>query len=262
MKNHELYMCFSLSDYQEKNEIISPFLAYSLPVVKKYYPFAEYLAMSFLQPLEVVTLASKGTEIINEREDISVHVEDDTLPVGRMLHLELGSSMHGRLSFPRNVRPVSPILWICPQEDVPLRKPIKITLPHTVKYEEGTSELIFMKVRHEMPLMMPTNTEYKFKFEEMVHHEGVEFNERNGSIFTKQFCPVCIAEKIEKPSPKRYWLLRTQPQSCNTSNISVDYCVIYTLKTCLEVRTIYVLEAYTNQFITCMHVTIVACNVL
>ena len=269
MNNHDLG--FLLSDdvhfHQEQNEI-SPLLAYSLPVVKKYFPFAEYLALSFLQPLEVVTLTSKGKEIINEREDISVCVEDDTVPVGRILHLELGSSMHGRLTFPKNVRPVSPILWICPQEDIPLQKPIKITLPHTVKYEEATSELIFMKVHHEMPLMMPTNTEYKFEFEEMVHHEGVEFNERNGSIFTKQFCPVCIAKKTEKPSPNRYWLLRTQPQpqNRNTSNISVDYCVIYTLKTCLEVRTIAYVHVRSisllRQFTTCMHVTIVVFNIL
>ena len=215
---------------------MQPFLAYSLPIVKKYYPYADNLALPFVHPLEVVTVTNKGKEIINEREDISVCVANDTVPVGRILHLELGSSMYGRLSFPKTVRPVSPILWICPQEDIPLQKPIKITLPHTVKYEEGTSELMFMKVHHETPLMMPTNTEYKFEFEEIVHHEGVEFNERNGSIFTKQFCTVCIVEKIDKPSPKRYRLLRTRPQNCNTSVLSVDYCVIYTLKTCLKVR--------------------------
>ena len=157
-------------------------------MVKKYFLFAERLALSFLHPMEVVTLTSKGEDIINEREGISVHVADDTVPVGRILHLELGSSMHGRLSFPTNVSPVSPILWICPQEDIDLQKAIKITLPHTVKYEESTTELVFMKARHETPLIMPTIMECKFEFEEIVHHEGVEFNERIGSISTRQFC--------------------------------------------------------------------------
>ena len=206
-------------------------------MVKKYYPFAESLALSFLQPMEVLILTSKGKEFINERESISVHVEDNTVPVGRRLYLELGSSMHGRLSFPENVCPVSPILWICPQEDTALQKPIKITLPHTVKYEEGTTELMFMKVHHGAPLIMPTNMEYKFELEEIVHHEGVEFTEKNGSIFTKQFCTVCIVEKAPKPSTKRYLLLRTQPQpqNYNTIRLSIDYSVIYELPTCLEV---------------------------
>ena len=204
-------------------------------MVKKYFPFAETLALSFLHPLEVVTLTSKGIDIINEREGISVHVADDTVPVGRILHLELNSSMHGRLTFPANVSPVSPILWICPQEDIPLQKPIKVTLPHTVKYEEGTTELMFMKAHHETPLIMPTSSDYTFEFEEIVHHEGVEFNERNGLISTRQFCPVCIAQNISKPSNKRYLLLRTQPKNNNSSKFSIDYCVIYTLPTCLEV---------------------------
>ena len=232
---------FSHSDFayfhQEQN-IIPLFLTYSLPMVKKYFPFAETLALSFLQPMEVLTLTSKGKKIINERECISVHVADNTIPVGRILHLELGSSMHGRLFFPRNVCPVSPILWICPQKDIAIQKPIKIILPHTVKYEEGVSELVFMKVHHKAPLIMSTSTEYEFEFEEIACHEGVEFTERNGSIFTKQFCPVCIVEKVPRPSTKRYLLLRTQPQNCNTTRLSIDYSVMYTLPTCLEVITI------------------------
>ena len=221
----------SEEETQERASFLSP---HSLPVVKKSFPFAETLALSFLQPMEVVTLTSKGVEIINEKESISVHVADDTVPVGRILHLELGSSMHGRLSFPTNVSPVSPILWICPQEDIPLQKPIKITLPNKVKYEEGTTESMFMKAHHETPLIMPTSLEYTFKFEEIVDHEGVEFNERKGLIYIRQFCPVCIAQKISKPSPKKYLLLRTQPKNNTSSTFSIDYCVI--LPTYLEVR--------------------------
>ena len=233
------FIVFSPHFPPKQNEVPS-FLSHSLPVVTNYFPFAETLALSFLHPMEVVTLTSKGRDIINEREGISVHVAHDTVPVGRILHLELGSSMHGRLSFPKNVHPVSPILWICPQEDIPLQKPIKITLPHTVKYEEGNSKLMFMKAHHDMghetPLIMPTSTEYKFEFEEVVHHEGIEFSEENGSIFTKQFCTLCITENTLIPNTKKYMLLRTKPKNYNTSNFSVDYCVIYKLSTCLEVR--------------------------
>ena len=230
---------FSLLDYfMKESEIIdevAPFQYYSLPVVKKYFPFANALALSFLQPIEVVTLTSRGSIIINDKEGISIHVPDGAVPVRRRMHLEIGSAMHGNFSFPENMQPVSPILWMCPQEDIALQKPFKITLPHAVKYEEGTSELVFLKACHEQ-LPGTASVECKtFEFEQMTDYKRIEFNERNGSAFTQWFCCLCIAENVSKPVPKKYFLFRTQPPSCNASRFAVDYCITYDLPTCIRV---------------------------
>ena len=219
---------------------VSHLETYSLPVVKKYFHFADALELSFLQPIEVITLTSKGNIVTNDKEGITVHVPDDAVPVGKQLHIEVGSAMYGNLSFPKGMHPVSPILWICPQDEMDLLKPFKITLPHTVKYEEGVTELFFLKACHskELPIDMSTrfNELEVFNFEEMTHHKGIEFNERNASIYTKLFCCVCIAENVRRPTKKRYLLHRTQPCYRNTREFAVDYCITFDMQTCVQVR--------------------------
>ena len=209
--------------------------ACSLPVVKKYFHFADALELSFVQPIEVVTLTNEGKVVTIDKEGISVFVPDEAVPAGRRLHMEVGSAMYGRLSFPEGMNPVSPILWICPQEEMGLLKPFKITLPHTVQYEEGVTELFFLKACHneELPMTTGLNTEI-FNFEEMTH-EGIEFNKRNGSVYTKLFCCICIAENVRKPTKKRYLLHRTQPRKWNRV-FAVDYCITFNLSTCVQVR--------------------------
>ena len=217
---------------------------YSTSVINKYFHFADALVLSFLQPMEVVTLTHENKVVVIKNEGISLHVPDDAVPVGKRLNIEYGSAMYGRLSFPEDMRPVSPILWICPQEEMDLQKPFKITLPHTVKYEKGDTELFFLKACHnkELPIAMHE----VFDFEEMTHHNGIEFNEREGSVYTMRFCCVCIAENIRKPTKKRYLLHRTEPLHRNSQKFAVDYCITFDLPTCIEVRhlAIYSIPTY------------------
>ena len=196
-----------------------------------------------LQPIEVITLTSEGKVVVNDKEDISVCVPDGAVPDGRRMHVELGSAMHGNFSFPENMCPVSPILWICPQEEMTLQKPFKITLPHTVKYEEGTTELVFLKACHEDTSTIAEMECKPFRFEIMTLQEKIEFSERSGSVFTKQFCFLCIAQlKVPKhggTNRYRYVLLRAQPRNWNASEFSVDYCVTYNLATCVRVSSAF-----------------------
>ena len=173
---------------------------------------------------------------MNDKEDISIFIPDDAVPVGKILHVEVGSAMYGNLSFPEDMHPVSPILWICPQEEMDLLKPFKITLTHTVQYEEGVTELFFLKACHnkELPIT-PDLNKCVLDFEEMTHHKGIDFREKSGSVYTKLFCCMCIAENLHKPSKKRYLLHRTQPRHRKTREFAVDYCITFDLSTCVQV---------------------------
>ena len=210
----------------------------SLSMVKKYFHFVDALELPFLQPMEVVILTSEEKLIMNDKEGISIHVPDGAVPAGKILPMEVGSAMYGRLSFPEGMEPLSPILWICPQDEIDLLKPFKITLPHMVEYKEGVTELFFLKACHNKELPINMSTELKelvvFNFEVMTHHEGIEFNERNGSVYTKNFCCVCIAGNLRRPT-KRYLLHRTQPRYQNTRKFAIDYCITYDLQTCVQV---------------------------
>ena len=207
-----------------------------LPPVKKYSHFAGALELAFIQQIKVVTLTHERQKVPID-EGISIHVPDDAMPVGERLNIEYGSAMYGRLSFPEDMRPVSPILWICPQEEMDLLKPFKITLPHTVMYEEGVTELFFLKACHneEIPMAM----QEVFDFEEMTQHNGIEFNEREGSVYTMRFCCVCIAQNVRRPSKKRYLLHRTQPRCRNSREFAVDYCITFDMPHCVKVRDLY-----------------------
>ena len=235
------------SDYYKKDVI--HFKIPFLPMVKKYFQFADTLDLSFLQPIEVITFTSEEKIVTIDKEEISICVPDNAVPIGRRLHMEVGSAMYGRLSFPENMRPVSPILWICPQEEMDLLKPLKITLPHTVQYEKCVTELFFLKACHDgkLPVTTSFNEMEVFNFEEMTKHKGIEFDERNGSVFTEQFCCVCIAENVCMPTNKSYLLHRTQPRKRNTQEFAVDYCITFNLSTCVQVRNLCQLV------LKCMH---------
>ena len=191
-------------------------------------------ALSFVHPVGVITLTSEEMTFKNDREDISIHIPQGTLPVGSRMHVEVGSAMYGPFSFPPNMRPVSPILWICPQEDSGLCKPLKITLPHTVKYEDDT-DLTFMKANHNN-FSVADNGYKMFKFEEMTQYEIIEFDEKCGSVYTTKFCSICIARNITKPTIYRYWLscIKRYKTKLLTS-FELEYCAAYSLGTCMEV---------------------------
>ena len=46
--------------------------------------------------------------------------------------MEVAVALYGPFQFSNGKQPISPILWLCPQEDVTLLKPMTIVLPHTM----------------------------------------------------------------------------------------------------------------------------------
>ena len=222
---------------------VSTLQGYSLPMIKNYYQLLstpDAPALPFTYPVEVLTLTSENVTFSNDNDDISISVPAGALPPGNKLNIEVCSAIHGPFVLPKHMRPISPILWICPQVNVVLKKPIKITLPHMIKYEEGT-DLTFMKADHKKFSRSTDREDSHFSFEPMKHHEGVEFDERCGSIYTKQFCCICLMQDIKKSSvSNRYFLMRTQDLNWkNKTSFSIDYCIIYGLKTCMQVSAVY-----------------------
>ena len=61
---------------------------------------------------------------------LCIDIPAGAIPEDLQLRLEVGMSLFGPFKFQPNSSPISPILMLCPQEDIALQKPIKITLPH------------------------------------------------------------------------------------------------------------------------------------
>ena len=70
------------------------------------------------------------------------------------MDIEVGVMLTGPFVFPQNIRPISPIIWICIRNEATLCKPVEIILPHILKLDTADSNklgLRFMKANHRAP---------------------------------------------------------------------------------------------------------------
>ena len=71
-----------------------------------------------------------GREYSNVDHDITLRIPEGAVAEGEKVQFEVGVAMYGPFIFPENTQPISPILWLCLPEDVKLKKPFQVVLPH------------------------------------------------------------------------------------------------------------------------------------
>ena len=63
--------------------------------------------------------------------DITISVPEGAVAEGEKVCFEVGVATYGPFKFPKNIQPVSPILWLYPREaNVVLKKPLQVIIPH------------------------------------------------------------------------------------------------------------------------------------
>ena len=154
------------------------------------------------------------------------------------LDVEIGILHSGPFTLPPNVKPISPVLWLCVKEKVKpcheFSKRIEITLPHFMDCTpEDQKKFAFLKSTHNHSI---SDNSFTFK-EASVDH--CRFQPRNGTLTTKQCCLVCIAYKepegmIDKSN---YCLVSFIPRDIAQSMFAMYFCVIFNLKSFIEVCT-------------------------
>ena len=73
---------------------------------------------------------SSGLEHRINEYDITVKIAEGSIPEGQTAHLKVGAALNGPFKSSSGKRPISPILWLCPEGELTLSKPIEIVLPH------------------------------------------------------------------------------------------------------------------------------------
>ena len=155
--------------------------AYLPPMVRNYYESMTLCVFGaptvpFDNPIDVLAFTSEEKAYVNDTEGISLILPKGALPDGVKLNVEVGSARLGPFSFPEGVSPVSPILWICPQQNIPLRKPMKITLLHMMLYDEET-KIFFMKADHrELYDCLTTESSHEFSMKTITHDIIIKVN--------------------------------------------------------------------------------------
>lgn len=136
--------------------------------ISQYYQCTEDLThIPFIDPVTVLACDHRGIQHTLGGHDITVKIPKNAIPIGQVAHIELAVTLHGPFMFPSNMRPISPILWLCTQEDITFNSPIQVTLPHFLtdlnQHEITQLGVTFAKANHKVYLESK-ESQVMFKF--------------------------------------------------------------------------------------------------
>ena len=85
---------------------------------------------SMLSQVKILTCNHTSREYWNPEHDILLQIPEGAIPPEITAHLKVAVTLYGPFQFPEGSCPISPILWLCLKEDIILKKPIELILPH------------------------------------------------------------------------------------------------------------------------------------
>ena len=211
-------------------------------------------SVPFLTQVKVLTCDSSGCEYYNYDHDITLRIPGDAIPPGMVIHLEVAVALYGPFQFPDGSCPISPILWLCIQENVDLRKPIDIILPHLLTDAKNIG-IRFAKADHKQYATDEFGrNQYIFEPLETAFKER---NQNYGILSTQHCCLLCITSNDPQISPDfalkagyYLWCIEKPSSHSLTSRArdTLHFCATFCLPTCREVSIQYAMVIKTNQF--------------
>ena len=180
--------------------------------------------------------------------DIMLRIPGDAIPPGMVIHLEVAVVLYGPFQFPDGLCPISPILWLCIQENVDLRKPIDIILPHFLT-DAKSFGIRFAKADHDHKQYATDEFGRNLYIFEPLEAAFIAYKERNqnyGILSTRHCCYLCIISNEPQISPDfalkaGYYLWCIEKPSSNSmtsrARDTLHFCATFCLPTmsCREV---------------------------
>ena len=202
---------------------------------------AKKLGVQFIDPVEIISCDTHGCDYYNERHDVGLRIpEGAILPRQGKVDIEFGVAMYGpfKLSDGKSVRRVSPIVWLCVQQDgfSGLQKDVEITIPHFLELttKEASTYLRFLKADHECDML---NEDGEVEFQLKPAAGTAVFDDpsdsTHGKLLTRHFCSVCITTSVLFNKHTRYYLGGI---SLKANNWKIIFYVCYFLPSCIRVR--------------------------
>lgn len=224
--------------------------------IKQYLHCSQNIAsVPFQDHISVIEFDDSGGEYKNIDHDITLTVPEGAVPQGEVVHMEVAVALYGPFHFTDGKRPLSPILWLCPQENVALTKPISIVLPHILVNLTQEDIINFgiqlVKADHQEYV---TTLEGKRKYVFRPHGSALELKstkERDYvTIKTDHFCFICLEmNKLGSTTPEvahqmavkmGYYLHCVEslqsPYLVSPPREIIHFCVSFFLETCRKVQ--------------------------
>ena len=166
--------------------------------VSTYYECSNNItSVPFLSQVEVLTCDSFGGEYYSSDHGIMLRIPAGAILRGQVAHFEVAVALYGPFQFPDGACPISPILWLCIQENINLRKPIDIILPHFLasinKSDIESLGINFSKADHKQ-YTTDVSRKYRYRFRPsktafIAYKEG---NQSYGVLSVQHCCFFCI----------------------------------------------------------------------
>ena len=214
-------------------------------IVSQYYRCAETSAhIPFIDPVTVLVCDHRGIEHTLVDHDITVTIPPGAIPKWKVVHFEMAVALYGPFNFPSSTRPISPILWLCPQEEIEFNSPIMVTLPHFLTCSLSQQELDqlgvgFAKADHNDYSGSKESQNVMFNFQPCSVQPQFNYKEKQGfaTMETRHCCFLCLTTKQCPQLAKKagFTFSRIDYMSVSSTHV-VNFCVSFFLPSCLKVR--------------------------
>ena len=218
------------------------------PVLQSsYFSKAKSQAMVPFLTHKLLECTHDGLEYTFDAHDITFSVPEGAVTAGQNIHFEMAIAMYGPFKFPENTQPISPIVWLCLEEDIELLKPFQISIPH---YLTGITEdryqyhqVCFVKASHSDYVLKGNQINYIFRQCDAKPQFASCGDKTFGVLISKHCCFYCLMANSTKEviNDSEYTLSRVERRVGPQTN-EVYFLVTYFLRSCLKVRWIFVVN--------------------
>ncbi len=203
--------------------------------------------LPFITPVEVFQVTSAGGVYKDDSLGISITVPEGAVPEFIIFPIEIGTCLYGPFQFPQGSSLIAPILMLCPQKNIPLKKPIIVTLPHILtEATEGDIECLNIRVVKADHATFRGSGLEKCVLEDIDPCEShASFDDQNSITFSvSHFCFLSVRAKNAKK--KNCCIFPLIPIDRSTGVFTFRLCVTYFMKPCIQVRCMFISMSRVN----------------
>ena len=201
------------------------------------YNTTNYIPTSFSQVASLLECTHDGKIYFDDYNEFGLEIPKGAIPLEMIVSIDIGVALYGPLQYPKGLRPVSPIFWVCVRDRKHFQflKPVKVTIPHFLNLkhpEERTSlGLTFLKAEHEM------NSHQMYQFNPAQGDANFEPFKTFGILEMTHFCSLCIAseDSMETIKNANFCMSAVIPRMVPVDRSAHAYFFLsFLLKTCIS----------------------------
>ena len=184
-----------------------------------------------------------GLEYTNKDHDITLKIPKGAVPVNERIHVEFAVAMYGPFRFPESTQPISPIVWVCFEENVILSNQFQLIIPHFLigltKEKVKFYQVKFAKANHRDCSIIDNEITYTFQPLDILEPSLASSGNKSFAVLsTDHCCFYCLQASnttCELAMDAGYCLARIEA-FIDQQKSEVYFLAVYCLPTCLRVR--------------------------